>query len=147
VAIGALGEHDWHDREKAREYVFNHLGRRAGATFLTELSPVPSAKLKASWNSHPVGGSLDTGLQHLERWKRIRTALAEAHPKIVVCNGLQRRQQFQELLEVPEWVEICGRLWRASSSPYFLLPFFGNGQKTGESVTRLVQELRKNPHR
>jgi hypothetical protein len=38
------GAADWEDIEAAKAYVREHLGRRNGETFLTELSPIPRSK-------------------------------------------------------------------------------------------------------
>jgi len=140
LARAYAGLRDWRDLEQARRYVFTRLGRTGAETILTELSPLPSAKLKRLWHTQ---GDLTKQVSweelHRERWARLRDALNRYRPNLVVCYGLARKREFQELLEIREWQPLNSRIWKSDSGRHFLLPFFGNGQMSDRLMTEFVE--------
>lgn len=149
IARAYQGDHnDWCDREKARTFMQNWLGR-AGAkfvdvptpkpveTFLTELSPVPEKKTGsprwvaqfATEDCHALVATRTTRIQDLLRLNR---------PSVVICYGKRREAEFARLLGVDDWIEVAKGVCKAPSKNVFLLPFFGNGQIYEALVQGLV---------
>ena len=140
---------DWEDKELAREFMQTRLGRLNGKTFdnagreqlqtfLTELSPVPEKKTgEPRWFGELRTGSLSQKLL-AEREARIKGLLRSEKPKVVICYGLGKRQQFSQLLNVVRWDEVAKKVFKAPNDNFFLLPFFGHGQKIREITQGLV---------
>jgi len=134
-----------HIQSCAKKYIQYQLGRSNGNTFLTELSPIPTAKTTdqsfMSWFKEN-----DTELDAKIRRRRdeLRRMLKENHQSLVICygygNGGDRAREFADFLgvvwqSVPDCQEVC----RSSDSKRLLLPFFGNGQMSYSVFVDLIR--------
>lgn len=89
--VGHLkGESNWWDREFAREYQTNHLGRLDGETYLTEILPLP----KKGINDWPYGDLFDSPTEYRDQVLPARRELlrkdhrsASPKPRFVFCYG------------------------------------------------------------
>ena len=129
---------DWSDREKARKFMQNWLGRvsaefidlpspRPVETFLTELSPVPEQKTGSPrWVAQFATEECRALLA--ARTTRIQELLRLNRPSVIICYGKRKEAAFARLLDVDDWVEVAKGVRKAPSKNVFLLPFFGNGQ-------------------
>lgn len=121
-----------HDKETVHKYVRTKLGRREGASFMTELSPVPCAK---AGRANPFSGSAQGNrAAHLleKRRQRLLSMLRVAPPRLLICYGLSAAKRYAGFLEC-DWAPLDGdwtrgRVFMGNDSDFFLLPFFGVGQ-------------------
>jgi hypothetical protein len=119
-------------RERARQYIQLHLGRCGGDTFLTELSPIPAAKMAdQSWKSWFENKDREVPTKIAQRRDALKRRLKENLNALVICygNGRGNKKKFSEFLEV-EWQQVpdCPGISQSRDSKHLLLPFFGNGQ-------------------
>jgi hypothetical protein len=131
---------DWRDTERANDYVRHQLGRDRGRTFLTELSPIPSAKAHdKKWMS--LFTRLDPALASKlkQRKESLRRELKESAPSLVICYGAGREPstKFAELLAV-KWEPLFSGVSGAQDTKYLLLPFFGLGWMSHEIIQSLL---------
>lgn len=139
IARAYEGQSDWNKLDLARHYMRTRLGRREdGQTFMTELSPVAKKELgEGSWLRELLSQpNADQYLKHRER--SLRNLLQVHQPKMVVCYGTTGKAKFAHLLGLKEWLAISPTVSISSSGNHFLLPYFGQGQKTNENVETLV---------
>jgi hypothetical protein len=135
---------NWGDIGRAKEYVRCCLGRSGGATFLTELSPIPSNKTKnKAWLQafRELDSELDKKIA--ERREKLLTLLSSSRPRMVICYGDGRgsAREYEQFFGA-RWIEFGERIkqGRGRACPFLLLPFFGNGQM-GHPVIEEMQKL------
>jgi hypothetical protein len=142
------GNVDWQDTEAAKTYIRQHLGRRNGETFLTEVSPIPSRKQRDKWLLEWFQKKLPDLDQMLKKRRESLYDLFRRHnPSLVVCygSGDTARRSFQEMLSPTSWetfAELEGkRRTLIEASPnrrVLLLPFFGNGHMKHSVIETLI---------
>jgi hypothetical protein len=141
------GEADWRDKEGAKAYVRQRLGRRTGETFLTELSPIPRRTQKDnSWMDWFQTRKRDLNPLLEKRQKALRVLFYRHAPSLVVCYGSGAKCQFQELFSLGAW-ERTNELREASSDRHILmLPFFGNGHMKHAVIETLLAKRLLQPN-
>jgi hypothetical protein len=120
-------------KRRARDYVFNHLGRSSGETFLTEASPFPCVRARSP---HPLIAAY-AALPNHHRTAQLRELQLKSNP-VVICYGLGRSREFGSLFELT-WQSLpgfAGKLFFDPERKAFLLPFFGQGQMSHEMAKR-----------
>ena len=137
--VGAhFGTFDWQDTEEVKRCVREKLGRKGGHTFLTELSPLPRRNLgDRRWTklldiNEPIAKSLIS-----RRKQKLKTLFEANNPRLVVCYGLSKKSQFQDLLGVGSLPTVYEAVERSEDGRVLILPFFGNGRfrrSLGESM-------------
>jgi hypothetical protein len=134
----ASSGNDW------REYVKSSLGRNHGDTFLTELSPIPSAKAAdKAWIRafQALDGELTEKLDR--RRRTLLHLLEERRPRLIVCygDGEAKAREFERFFGL-KWTPIRARISTGSrrACPFLLLPFFGLGQMS-QSVIEEMRDL------
>jgi hypothetical protein len=127
------------DLDSAKNYVRTKLGRRDGETFLTELSPVPSARTSdKKWSNYFKQYGSASLIE--ERQRTLRKLLAENQPQLVICYGKAYGSQFSHLLQINwEPVQTNASISKSMDSKCVLLPFFGNGRMSGSVIEALLQ--------
>jgi hypothetical protein len=132
------GHHDWSDKERAKEYVRAHLGRKNGRSFLTELSPIPSAKAHdKKWMSLFTRMEPDITNKLEKRRENLRRELSRNDPSLVVCYGSGLGIDFAKLLGV-EWRFVFNEVSTSQNGKCLLLPFFGNGHMSHPILQALL---------
>ncbi len=148
LARAIEGALDWRDVNRAKDYIRNRLGRSAGRTFLTYLSPIPAKNLSdRSWVEFLKHDEPDLNPALAARQQKLRNFLDLHQPRLVICHGSSARRRYHSLLNSRGWellpshssIEIC------DVSPgrcYVVSPFFGNGQMSISIAGELVTGLR-----
>jgi hypothetical protein len=134
------GAEDWKDATSANRYIRFQLGRRDAETFLTELSPIPSQNGKdKTWLKWFKKEDPELDGKILRRAERLRQALVDNRPPLVVCygNGNKLPDKFADLLGV-EWLPVSPKIRRSQNSACLLLPFFGNGQMKHSVIEEIL---------
>jgi hypothetical protein len=131
------GHKDWDAMPAANEYVRTRLGRRAGEAFMTELSPVPSAKVSdKKWMR--LFKQLDPGiaLELTKRRARLIELVEENRKALIICYG-KRDREFAQLLGV-NWRAASRGVCVSETSRHLLLPFFGMGHMNDAVIRDLI---------
>jgi hypothetical protein len=129
---------DWSDAASAREYVQLKLGRNGGETFLTELSPIPSANAKdKKWMDWFLKKDSELTSKIEQRREELKKLLNDNNPPLVVCYGSKSADEFADLLDL-EWQPVYGGIFTSRDSRRLLLPFFGNGHMSHCHVETLI---------
>jgi hypothetical protein len=93
---------------------------------MTELSPVPSAKVSdKKWMRLFKQLNPATELQLVKRRTRLTEKAKENTRALFICYG-RRNQEFSQLLGV-SWRPACPGVHACETSRHLLLPFFGMG--------------------
>jgi hypothetical protein len=151
VMLALNGDKNWSELLFAEKYIRGRLGRcdaNLGETFMTELSPIPSAKSANRewymWFKKRLGPGLDRKLE--ERRQELQRLLGrqntkETIPRLVICYSKPRADDFARLLDI-EWQPVPSFPRFSVSSRdrvrYLLVPFFGNGQMGHQVITDLI---------
>ncbi len=132
---------DYQNKAAIKDYVRHKLGRENGETFLTEISPIPRARLNDKRWIADLDHS-DTVVQVLikRRLEELKDLLATNRPDLVVCYGWKGKQEFQDLLSEDDWIELEPKTLKSKQRERFILPFLGNGQMTHERLNRLFAD-------
>ena len=131
---------DWRDKELAKQYVRSQLGRSGGKTFLTELSPIPSAKSHdKKWMSLFMRHDPALATKLKLRRETLLRKLEAGVPSLVICYGRGREssRKFAELLAV-KWEPLLSEISVAQNRKCLLLPFFGLGQMSHKIIQALL---------
>jgi hypothetical protein len=132
------GHETWEDKDEANDYIRTQLGRFGGQTFMTELSPIPASN-KADKKWMQMFERLDPQLARKleEREENLKQILKESSPRLVICYGLPKAKDFAKLLCI-EWKPFNERIFTSADSRCLLLPFFGQGQMSGDIIEQLL---------
>lgn len=135
------GKDNWRDVSLANEYIRCSLGRSDGATFLTELSPIPSnSAANNAWMEafNELDSEFHQGLAR--RRGRLLQLLNDSRPRMVICygDGKVKAREYERFLGA-EWTSIGVRIARDAKRtyPFLLLPFFGNGQMSQSVIEEM----------
>lgn len=159
IMVAREGDEDWSDlvsadqkvksqardriRERAKQYIQYQLGRSYGKTFLTELSPIPAAKvIDRSFKKWLQANDTELERKITRRRDALKRMLKENPKALVICygNGRDSAQKFAKFFEI-EWQSVpnCPTVSRSSDSKYVLLPFFGNGRMRYSVLVDLIR--------
>jgi len=136
----AISGGDWKNRRSVNEYIRFRLGRVSGETFLTELSPIPSRKVRErTWRE--LFEKLDPELEeNIERrTTRLKQVARENTSSLIICYGTKRAGDFEEILGV-RWHDATAQIRMSQEGRYLLLPFFGNGQMSHSVIGGLISK-------
>jgi hypothetical protein len=140
LMLARCGEPRWRDVKCARKYVRRHLGRSNGSTFLTELSPIPSARRSdQSWREwfQRRNPELDT-IVH-ERRRDLASLFWRQASSTIFCYGSGHEKTFREFLGLSSWPCLDDAPIRVSSNRRcIMLPFFGNGHMSHHVIESLL---------
>ena len=136
------GERDWNDKSSANKYVQACLGRSGGATFLTELSPIPSKKAADNEFRQALEGLHPALNKKIEdRRNSLIRLLEESRPAMVICygDGQVKTREFAEFFGV-EWESVGNSIRRDPARPYpfILVPFFGLGKMKAAVIEEML---------
>lgn len=97
----------WQDREAVRAYQSEKLGRIGGATFLTELLPLPCPST-ASWPYSTVFPTRETYAASIipSRILRLRAVFKESQPQYVFCYGKTYWPYFEEIFRISRFHDL-----------------------------------------
>jgi hypothetical protein len=133
----ASGVPDW------KAYLQESLGRDNRDTFLTELSPIPTAKAADKAWMHAIQhvyGDLSEMIHR--RRKRLLQLLENERPRLVVCygDGEAKAREYAEFWGI-KWTKTRSQISRASTlgCPFLLLPFFGLGKMSQSVLSEMLQ--------
>lgn len=132
------GHKTWNDKVEANDYIRSQLGRSGGQTFMTELSPIPaSSKTDEKWMQ--MFERLDPQLARKleDREENLKRLLKQCSPRLVICYGLPKAKDFAKLLCI-EWEPFNERILKSADSRCLLLPFFGQGQMSGDIIEQML---------
>jgi hypothetical protein len=136
-----LGWHggNYRDRIAVRKYIQYQLGRSHGETFLTELSPIPSARTNdKTWRDWFEKQEPELDKKINQRNCDLKRVLDENPRSLVICYGHGSAQVFAKFLEI-EWQSVCPGISRSEDSRRLLLPFLGVGQMSQQALENLLQ--------
>jgi len=159
IARAFEGAVNFENAEKAAEYVRDRLGRAAGSTFLTEISPFPAAlsKQPRELRDFPDKRLINEALQR-RRSEQMRL-LREHQPGVLICYGSAIYEDFEQHFAF-QWRPLCTVQWvskksgtRQETELYqssirhdrehltmaFLLPFFGNGALSPAVLSKFIE--------
>ena len=148
-ALGQEQAADWHsDREAARAYVRERLGRRDGETLLAELLPLP--RPRASFWAAVYQDVFATAREYeqavLPGRIDLLAGLVKAHtPRILICYGKRNYEHYRRIAGLVDWKSLPGtriEVAHQGRTTVALTPFFGNGQLSLKNLDVLITSLR-----
>jgi hypothetical protein len=148
-ALGREQAADWQaDREAARAYVRDSLGRSNGETLLAELLPLPRVNVH-SW-PEAYRGLFPTAREYVASVLPQRIAmlgeLVRTHrPRLLICYGSSHRGHYRRIVGAAEWACLAGtqiEVTRRANTTAALMPFFGNGRLSLNDLGVLITYLR-----
>jgi len=142
---------NWSDRDHARRFIFESLGKSDGCSFIAELLPLPNKSDKAwplPYNTWwPTRQAYERDVLP-KRVELLRTAIGKYAPKWVIAHGKRHHDAFKLLFAEFHWREI-GRLTIGTApgtgTIAALTPFFGNGVFGECDAASLIEILAANP--
>jgi hypothetical protein len=128
IMLARSGDKNWKDREETKNYVRFRLGRQNEETFLTELSPIPSRKTGDKQRMISFGARVPDLAGKLDRRRaKLTELLRMSNPRLVVCYGLRRVDDFEQLMRT-KLSSRATKIYASDDNGRLLLPFFGCGQ-------------------
>ena len=147
-ALGQGQATDWYsDREAARTYVRERLGRRDGETLLAELLPLP--RPHAFWSEvyqDVFPTAREYGQAVLPGRIDLLAGLVRTYaPRTLICYGKRNYGHYRHIAGAADWTRLPGtriEVAQHGRTTIALTPFFGNGQLSLKDLDVLITYLR-----
>jgi hypothetical protein len=142
------GAEDWTDKEQAKTYVREKLGRTGGDTFVTELLPLPK-RAAGMWPPLYQNWYASRELYETEvlpmRKQSLRRLLQTHQPSYVFCYGGVHHPHYKDVFQTDysPLVEKKISVGRMGQTHIVLLPFMGNGRIGKKDVEKVVDYLKR----
>ena len=128
IILALQGCRNWNDKKSVNDYVRLRLGRSSGASFLTELSPVPAKGVRdKSWMQWFKSQDHDLDQKLKQRKTKLQEKLSENRSSLIICYGRGSADEFADLLDA-KWQPLSSTMSSCCDRRCWLLPFFGNGR-------------------
>jgi hypothetical protein len=141
------GADDWMDKEQAKAYVREKLGRTGGDTLVTEVLPLPK-RAADDWPDiyrhwYSTRAEYELAVKPI-REKLLRSLLQTNKPEYVFCYGSAHHDYYKMVFDTKYSPLIGERIsvGEMNGTYIVLLPFMGNGQFKNDYVKAIVNQLR-----
>jgi hypothetical protein len=142
------GAGDWADKEQAKGYVREKLGRIGGDTLVTELLPLPK-RAAGMWPLLYQNWYASRELYETEvlpmRKQSLRRLLQAHQPGYVFCYGGVHHPHYKDVFQTDYSTLVEKKIWtgRMGQTHIILLPFMGNGRIGKKDVEQVVNYLQR----